>query len=288
MNDFSILAPAKINLYLDVLDKRPDGYHNIKTVMQTISIYDEISLSVFCSEKYDNEIEISSNDSSILWDSSNLVYKSASAYLKSADIHNKKLFFYVKKEIPICAGMAGGSADAAGVLLLLNEAFSQFSETELCKIGATLGADIPFCITKGTCLCEGIGEKITKLRSLENVNIVCALGDEPKVSTPYAYSMLDKLDINPDSDGNAEKMMLAITNSDINGIASLLYNKFEAVATSDVDKIKSILTASGAIGTIMSGSGPSVFGIFNTKVDAEKAFLALKNAKFKAFLCKTV
>lgn len=290
MKNLSILAPAKINLYLDVLNKREDGYHNIKSIMQSISLYDKVSLSVFESDFFENEIEISSNDTSVAWDESNLVYKGASLFIKSADIHNKKLVFFVEKNIPVCAGMAGGSADVGAALILLNEAFkSCFSLSELCALGAKIGADVPFCITKGTCICEGIGEKITSLPTLDGAYVVCGIGALQKVSTPYAYKTLDEIFGTDATDANdINEIVNAIKEKNLESVASLLYNKFEAVATSDVDKIKSILISNGALGSLMSGSGPSVFGIFPCEEAALNAFSALKMANFKAFLCKTV
>ncbi|MBQ8163738.1 MAG: 4-(cytidine 5'-diphospho)-2-C-methyl-D-erythritol kinase [Clostridia bacterium] len=287
---FSILSPAKINLYLDVLDKRSDGYHNIETVMQTISIYDKITLTVSEYDSACNEIKIVSNNEDIAWDESNLVYKSAIRFIAKADIKFKKLLFEIEKNIPICAGMAGGSADAAATLKLLNQAFSYpLSEYDLISLSASLGADVPFCIHGGTYLCQGIGEKLTKLPTLKDINLICVMGNEPKLSTVHAYSELDKkYGIYCKKSGDYDKMIDAISKNSISDISSLLYNKFEDVANPEVHKIKAMLLDNGAIGALMSGSGPSVFGIFNSEDEAKKAFSSMKPHFDKIFLCKTV
>ncbi|MBO5212363.1 MAG: 4-(cytidine 5'-diphospho)-2-C-methyl-D-erythritol kinase [Clostridia bacterium] len=286
----SILSPAKINLYLDVLNKRSDGYHNIQSIMQTVSLYDEIFLNVSESTKISNEISIFSDNTAITWDKSNLVYKSAEKFLASANISFKKIVFEVKKSIPICAGMAGGSADAAAVLKLLNHAFNYpLSTNELLSLGATLGADVPFCILGGTYLCEGIGERLTKLPTLKDVYLVCVMGNEPKISTAHAYSEIDKkYGIECTSSNDIDKIINAISAKNISKISSLLFNKFEEVSSPEVYKIKALLLENGALGSLMSGSGPSVFGIFEDEESAKTAFLKICSCFNKVFLCKTV
>jgi len=182
---------AKINLYLDVLNKRDDGYHNIKTVMQSISLCDTVTLEV-TDTKGENEIEILCSNANLKCDSSNLIYKAYTRFFEAAQITGKRCVFSLEKQIPISAGMAGGSSNAATALLLLNEALNYpLSNDKLLKIGGKIGADVPFCLIGGICLCEGIGEIITPLKKLPTIYVVCAI-DSSSISTPSAFAMLDK------------------------------------------------------------------------------------------------
>ena len=284
-------AYGKINLYLDVLNKRTDGYHNIRSVMQSVSLCDKISLEI--TDAYgENEIEILSSNSSLKCDKSNLIYKAWDKFFEFTEIKGKKCVFTLEKNIPMAAGMAGGSSDCACALLLLNEAFDDIlSEAELICLGSKIGADVAFCIKGGTCICEGIGEIITPLNSLKNVLLVSAI-DESSVSTPYAFSLLDeKYGTNCSDSRSIDIIVDGIKSNDIGIVAQNLYNKFESVIIpqiKNVQAIKNIMLNCGAIGTLMSGSGPSVFGIFDTKNAQKSAFDALKNNGIKAFLCETV
>lgn len=287
---YSILAPAKINLYLDVLSKREDGYHEIKSVMQAISIYDEITLDITNSDKI--IIRLNGSEPSLKWDESNLVYKACTLFLNEAKLDGYSFDFYVKKNIPICAGMAGGSTDAAGALLLLNQAFgNRFSIEDLCSLGAKLGADVAFCIRGGTCICEGVGEVLTPLPPLDTMYLVCAI-DSSSISTPRAYSLLDeKYGIIVDESSNFKVFLKSAKNKDIHSICSLLFNKFESVIiplNENIRTIKELLLKNGAIGALMSGSGPSVFGIFETEDAQKNAFFALQREKIRVFLCKSL
>ncbi len=287
----SAIAYGKINLYLDVLSKMENGYHSIESVMQSVSLGDKITLEVFDIDG-ENQIEIKTQCQVIPNDKSNLVYKTASAFLERANIKGKRLIFEIEKNIPISAGMAGGSSDGATAMKLLNEYFSTpFTIEELCGIGAKIGADIPFCLTGGTCICQGIGEKITGLKPLRDVLLVCAI-DNSSVSTPVAFSMLDEKYGEVSAPfGKLKEMKNAIENEDNLAISSLLYNKFEDVIIPkipSISKIKEILKENGAMGTLMSGSGPSVFGIFSNEKSQIKAYNALKNCSIRAFLCKTI
>ena len=284
-------AYAKINLYLDVLDKMENGYHNIKSVMQQVSLCDTLSLEVF-DVNDSNCIEINCNNPEIKCDSSNLIYKATSLFLENANISGKKCVFHLTKSIPISAGMAGGSTDGATALLLLNEWFGfPFSKNELLAMGVRLGADFAFCIEGGTAVCEGIGEKIRKITPLKDVFMVCAI-DNSSVSTPVAFSMLDeRYGTSCTESGNLKNMVDAINTKSLTEIASCLYNKFESVIVEknlNINIIKDTLIRNGAIGALMSGSGPSVFGIFDDEEKQALAFSALKKANINAFLCKTI
>lgn len=284
-------AYGKINLYLDVLNKREDGYHNVRSVMQSVSLCDKLTLEI-TDIQGGNEISIISSDTSLKCDKSNLIFKAWDKFFEVTKIKGKKCAFTLEKNIPMAAGMAGGSSDCACALLLLNEVFGYpFSEGDLIKLGSKIGADVAFCIKGGTCICEGIGEIITPLNSFKDVLLVSAI-DESSVSTPYAFSLLDeKYGTDCSDSGDICRVIDGIKSSDTKMVTEGLYNKFENVIIpkiENVQKIKDIMVNNGAIGALMSGSGPSVFGIFNTEKTQKIAFDALKNNGIKAFLCKTV
>ena len=284
-------AYGKINLYLDVLNKREDGYHNVRSVMQSVSLCDKLTLEI-TDIQGDNKISIISSDTSLKCDKSILIYKAWDKFFEATKIRGKKCAFTLEKNIPMAAGMAGGSSDCACALLLLNEAFGYpFSEGDLIKLGSKIGADVAFCIKGGTCICEGIGEIITPLNSFKDVLLVSAI-DESSVSTPYAFSLLDeKYGTDCSDSGDICRVIDGIKSSDTKMVTEGLYNKFENVIIpkiENVQKIKDIMVNNGAIGALMSGSGPSVFGIFDTEKTQKIAFDALKNNGIKAFLCKTV
>lgn len=283
-------APGKINFYLDVLNKRDDGYHNIKSVMQSVSLCDTVYLEANESEEL--SIEITCSVPEIKCDKSNLVYKCAMVFFQKCAITCGCFKFHIEKNIPIAAGMAGGSADGAAAISLLNEAYGNpLSIEEMCALGATIGADIPFCIMKGTCICEGIGEKITRLPDFSGIDIVCAI-DSSSVSTPRAFSLLDaKYGTDCTDSADISGLSNALKNADITEISSHLFNKFESVIipeNENVALIKSLLLENGAASSLMSGSGPSVFGIFFNENDAEKAKNALLGKNIRAYRCKTM
>ena len=287
---YTILAPAKINLYLDVLSKREDGYHEIESVMQSVSLCDKISIDI--SKSSELKISIDGTSDAIAWDEKNLAYKACKLFVSEAKITNSKIDIFVEKNIPISAGMAGGSTDAGGVLMLLNKAFGEpFSSEKLCELGARLGADVPFCIAGGTYLCKGVGEVLLPLTPFKDKLLVCAI-DSSSVSTPVAYGMLDKkygTDATSSSDINA--FLAYVKNDDLKGVSSSLFNKFESVIIPEnpsILKIKDLLLENGALGALMSGSGPSVFGLFGNETDQKRAFDALQKEKIQAFLCKTL
>ena len=284
-------AYGKINLYLDVLDKRQDGYHNVKSVMQSVSLCDKITLEI-TDTNGENEVDIISSDIRLKCDKSNLIYKAWNKFFEETKISGKKCVFTLEKNIPMAAGMAGGSSDCASALSLLNEAFDNpLSYEDLIVLGSKIGADVAFCINGGTCICEGIGEKITPLKSFKNALLVCAI-DDSSVSTPYAFSLLDeKYGVNCKDSGNIENIIGFINDGKMEDVCSCLYNKFESVIIpkiENVQKIKDMMISNGALGALMSGSGPSVFGIFNDEKSQISAFNVLKNNGINAFLCKTV
>jgi len=283
-------AYGKINLYLDVLNKRADGYHNIRSVMQTVSLCDTVSLTLLKSDSM--QISVECSDKSIKCDKSNLVYKAAEAFFKKNGTECMNYSFYIEKCIPVSAGMAGGSSDAAAALLLLNEASGfPFTNEELCNIGVQIGADVPFCIIGGTCICEGIGEKLTLLPTFSDFYLVSAIGSS-SVSTPAAFSLLDdKFGTECKDSSCIEEIIRFIEHRDFDGVCSSLYNKFEKVildTNPDAKKIKDLLLCYGAKAALMSGSGPSVYAFFEDKKKAEYAAEKLKSDNIRANVCKTI
>ena len=266
-NELSLRAYGKINLGLDVLRKREDGYHEVKMIMQTVSLYDQIRLR---REKKPG-IRIRTNLPYLPTGEGNLVYKAAELLMKEAGIPDG-LFIDLYKKIPVAAGMAGGSSDAAAVLVGVNRLFGlQLSKKQLEERGVTLGADIPYCIMRGTALSEGIGEKLTRLASMPDCHIL--LAKPPiSVSTKFVYSNLKaaELSYHPDIDG----MVQALADQDLPGVLARMGNVLETVtipAHPQIGIIKERMLEAGAKQALMSGSGPTVFGIFSEKEQAERA-----------------
>lgn len=263
-------ANAKINLALDVLGRRSNGYHDVKMIMQSIDLYDEIELIPNSEER----IIINCDNNELECNESNLIYRAAKAIMEKANASDG-VTVILKKNIPIAAGMAGGSTDAAATLVGLNKLFGYgFSDTELKEIGVMLGADIPFCIEGGTCLSEGIGEILTSITPAPDCYLVIAKPDI-SVSTRYVYEnlTLNENTVHPDVDG----MIEGIRAGSITDVTDRLANLLETV-TADaypvIDTLKQIMIENGALNSLMSGSGPTVFGIFDDMLKAEKALAA--------------
>lgn len=260
-------AYGKINLGLDVLRRRPDGYHDVKMIMQMVSIYDELTFQ----KTEGSEIRISTNKAELPLDENNLIYKAAKLILNRLN-SSQGLSIVLEKNIPIAAGMAGGSTDAAATLLGLNELLEgNIPMEELFSMGLKIGADVPYCILKGTALSEGIGEVLTPLPAPPSCSLLIGKPDI-SVSTKYVYENLhaDKLKSHPDIDG----MKQAIKQQDLEGITSRMENVLETVTIQKypvIGEIKKVMLESGAVNALMSGSGPTVFGIFVSKQQAEEA-----------------
>lgn len=268
-------AYAKINLFLEVADKRHDGYHDIDSVMQSVTLSDTVTVSVSDGEG----IFLTCDSKDIPTDGANIAYRAIEAYNSRYGI-SCRTECSIEKRIPVSAGLAGGSTDAAAVLLALDSIHKQATSTdELCEIGKTLGADVPFCIRGGIARTRGIGEDISFCPKLPRCAIVIAIGDE-RVSTKEAYEKIDAL---PDRIPNsADSVIDAISAGDIDLVCSRMFNVFERVSGHSSD-IKRIMTENGAVGTMMSGSGPSVFGIFYRTEDAERACAQLTEKGYRAF-----
>lgn len=272
MNSISLKSRAKINLSIDVIGKREDGYHIVEMIMQTIDLYDDIKLK----ELEEDNIIIKSECSYIPLNEDNIVYKAAKLIKEKMDI-KKGIEIFIKKNIPVAAGMAGGSSNAAAVLVGLNELWELgLSKDELRDLGLKLGADVPFCIEGGTALAEGIGEKLTYIKGInKDVNILVCKPDI-FVSTKEVYQSLDikNIEKRPDNKLLIEKLK----NDDIVSVSNNMVNVLEEVTSkkySDIKVIENIIDKNGAMGTMMSGSGPTVFGFFDNEEKARRARVEL-------------
>lgn len=265
-------AKAKINLFLDVIGRRQDGYHLLKMVMQDIAVYDAVEIS-----DVEDGIILTGSTDAIPWDHSNLAYRAAEMFRRHFNI-NKGVRIHIDKCIPIAAGLAGGSADAAAVLRGLNKLW-QVGATlqELKDIALGLGADVPYCVEGGTALAEGIGEHIVPLpAAIQGGWLVLAVPPIP-VSTASVYRQWDELPVKPHAP--IEPLIEAIDKSDLVAMGKHLFNALEAVTAVQlpiIGDIKGIMERCGSLGSCMSGSGPSVFGIFEYKDEAEAAADRLK------------
>lgn len=276
MAEIKIKAAAKINLTLDIIGKRADGYHDIRTIMQSIGLFDTVTLT----QNSSKEITVSCNHPDVPCDERNIVYKCAAAFYKRLGDKCGGLHIHIEKNIPTQAGLAGGSADGAAVVVGLNELSGRpFSSEELEEIGGTVGADIPFCIRGGTVLCEGIGTALTTLENIPECYFVLV---KPPVgiSTAQAYNAVDSRKVTPET---ATDKMLDVLN-DVEKTGRFLRNDFEdTLNISELLAIKKELANfEGCKGACMSGSGSTVFGIFT---DREKAAVCAESFKDR---CKEV
>ena len=277
MNSITLKSRAKINLSIDVLGKRQDGYHLVEMIMQTIDLYDLIEIN----EKDNDQITIKSTSDEIPLDCNNLVYKAANLIKKTFNI-NKGVEIHIKKNIPVAAGMAGGSSNAAAVLVGLNKLWNlNLSNQQLEKIGLKLGADVPFCINGGAVLASGIGEELTPIKGL--TKDVCILVCKPDlfVSTKEVYECIDSKDI--DKRPNNKFLIECLKNEDTRQLAENMFNVLEGVTMDKhpvIQQIKDIMTNNRALGAMMSGSGPTVFGLYENREDAVKC-KAILEKQFK-------
>ena len=265
----SLKAYGKINLGLDVLRRRDDGYHEVRMIMQTVGIYDRIDLIY----KETPGITVETNLYYLPDNENNLVYKAAKLLMD--EIHVQKgVHIRLRKYIPVAAGMAGGSSDAAAVLFGVNKMFSLGLTTEqLMDRGVKIGADVPYCVMRGTALSEGIGEILTPLPVPPQCQVLIA---KPgiSVSTKFVYENLHANELRPEQHPDIDGMMEAIKQKDLYGIADRFGNVLENVtipAYPVIQEIKDLMLEQGAIGALMSGSGPTVFGLFTNPKAAAKA-----------------
>lgn len=294
-----IQANAKINLTLDILGKRPDGYHDLVMIMQSVGLHDVVTVSLNDSGRISVKSEIGLHDGKVksisalpVDDESNIAYKAAKAFFDYAAIEGQGVSIGIEKNIPMEAGMAGGSADGAAVIVALNRLCGTgYSDAQLWEIGVKVGADIPFCITGGTMLSEGKGEILSPLPQLADFAappVILLCKPEVGVSTGKAYGAVDGCDpsqiVRPDTEG----MKRALAAQDSKRLAACLGNVFEQVLQiAECEHIKEIMREQGgALGACMTGSGTTVFGIFDDEDKAASCAALLKKEYAKVYLTR--
>jgi 4-diphosphocytidyl-2-C-methyl-D-erythritol kinase len=278
-------AVAKINLTLDVLDKRQDGYHDIKSIMQTVSIRDDIQLDIGTGKEW----ELICDAEGIPTDEKNLAWKAAKVFLETVNKDPDGLTIHITKRIPTEAGLAGGSADAAAVLRALNRHYdSPLSIYALAELGASVGSDVPFCVLCGTAIAEGRGERLQKLPDMPDCCIVICK-PEFSSSTPELYKKIDNTVIGKRPDHKAVEN--ALYQGDLAAVAANVYNVFDPIVTADhleLNYIKSIFNSYGSIGQQMTGSGSAVYAIVENFEYAAVICSMLKDHYPQVFICKPV
>ena len=281
-----IQAFAKLNLTLDILGKREDGYHDLRMVMQSITLADTLTLE----ENRGEGLRVSANLRFLPTGEKNLAAAAALRFWEALGREPEDLDIRIEKRIPVCAGMAGGSSDAAAVLRALNQrAGEPFSPKELARLGERVGSDVPYCVLGGTALAEGRGEVLTPLPPLPRCWVVACKPDFP-ISTPELFAQADRVKLRrrPDTAG----LVAALEAGDLGGVARRMYNVFEDVLPARlytrVAEIKNVLIQCGALGANMSGSGPTAFGLFDRLEAAQEARACLAQRYRDTFLCETV
>lgn len=267
MDTIRLKARAKINLGLDVVRRREDGYHEVKMVMQMLRLYDQIDIE----KTQELGILVRSNLSFLPTDERNIAYKAAKVMIDQFGLE-QGVIIRIEKHIPVAAGMAGGSTDCAAVLYGMNKLFGlRLNQKKLRELGVKLGADVPYCLMRQTALSEGIGEILTPISPLQDCPILIA---KPSVSVStrhvYEHLKLDEQTMHPDIDG----IVTALADGDLYGVTDRMANVLETVTVPEhpvIDEIKKQMMASGAVNALMSGSGPTVFGIFDDEEKAKKA-----------------
>ncbi len=290
MKKITLDANAKINLYLDVTSKRDDGYHNIESVMQSLTLSDKVSVTLSDSEKI-KSIKQHFINSDLPCDETNLCYKAAKAYLDSFGIDEYNIEITVEKNIPEAAGLAGGSADAAAVIRALDTLYNKnSSDARLCEIGLKVGSDVAFCIVGGTCKVTGRGENVEKIRPMPDMWVLVSKSANESVSTKEAYRRIDSKENPSLAQITFSEYVNALEAGNIEIITNGTYNIFQSVMKDllcDTYKIIESMKKDGALCSMMSGSGPSVFGLFDDYELAKSARHNLKSEYF-AELCKPV
>lgn len=282
----TVEAPAKLNLTLDVLGRRDDGFHDLRMVMQSVALADVLTLKVGTGRG----LEMRTNLSFLPNNEKNLAAAAALVFQEKSGRDAGGLSVAIEKKIPVCAGMGGGSSDAAAVLRALNEALGGgYTPLELARLGERVGSDVPYCVLGGTVLAEGKGEVLTPLRPLPPCHVVVC---KPafSISTPELFRAVDgvRLRCRPDTAG----VLAALEAGDLGGVARRMYNVFEDVlpgrAATEVRQIKNALVQHGALGANMSGTGPTVFGLFDNADRARSAWEELRTGYRAAYLTETL
>ncbi len=280
--ELTIKCPAKVNLSLDVVNRREDGYHNLEMIMHTIKLYD--TLSITCEESSSCQISISSNLHYVPNDERNLCFKAARLFFDETGL-NAKVHIDAKKKIPVGAGLGGGSSDAAGTLTALNKIFGfPIEEDRLITLSKSIGADVPFFIRGGCMLAKGIGEVLSPLPLLKDVTFLIAKPDFG-ISTPWVYKnlVLSSSTHHPDT----QSVIEAIKENNIEKLAKSAGNVLETVTSEkypDIEKYKSIMKRCGAVYSLMSGSGSAVFGVFSDSEKAKTAYTKFKGIAKQVYI----
>ncbi|WP_370751747.1 4-(cytidine 5'-diphospho)-2-C-methyl-D-erythritol kinase [Eubacterium sp.] len=286
MDKIELKAYGKINIGLDVIRKREDGYHDLDMIMQTVGVYDDVIISrEDGTQTY--EIEVSTDADILPNDKGNLAFMAAKVLMEAYDIKSK-VKIHINKRIPIAGGMAGGSADCAAVLRGVNQLFQLgLTDEQLQEYGVKLGADVPYCIVGGTKRAQGIGEILTDLPTPPKCYVIIAKPDA-FVSTKFVYSHIRPAQIenHPDIDGIIE----SIKAGDLYGMCEKIANVMEDVTIPEypiIQKVKDILKSNGAVNALMSGSGPTVFGIYDDEEKAKQSMDVLSGKEFVSQLYLT-
>lgn len=281
MKTLEVKAHAKINLTLDITGRLENGYHTVCMVMQSVDLHDDVRIT----RNTSGRITLSCNRPYVPRDARNLAVRAAGLFYEESGLPCEGLHIDLLKRIPVAAGLAGGSTDAAAVLRAMNTLYgTNFTCDRLCTMGLRLGADVPYCLRGGTMLAEGIGEVLTQLPSAPQCWAV--LCKPPfSVSTASVYAQMDsaELTVRPDTNG----MLAALAAGDYAGVCHRLYNVMEAVTAdrhAEIGHIKDVLLSHGADGAVMSGSGPTTYGLFSDRDQAEQAYRMLKKEFFDTHL----
>lgn len=278
----TVKAPAKINLTLDIVGKRPDGYHDVAMVMQTVSLYDTVTVDAADGEGDSIAVTCPAYPD-VPCDERNIVCKAARAFYRHTEVTPKPLTIHVDKIIPTQAGLAGGSSDGAAVVLALNQLYeTRLGMDEMAEICARFGSDVPFCLLGGTMLATGTGTTLKKLIAMPKCHIVICKPDI-SVSTAEAYAKCDARP--PKGFLYTDELIKRLCSHDIRGLSSCLYNEFEQVMSLDeINEIKRVMLNEKALGALMSGSGSAVYAIFNNEKKAQNCVNVLKKKYDKVFL----
>ncbi len=283
MDEIILKAPAKINLTLDIEEKMDNGYHLLKMIMQTVDLYDFIKIK----KTNTGKIEVLCDNANVPTDKSNIVHKACEEFFDDLEITCEGISIEIEKHIPMQAGLAGGSADAAAVIHGLNKLYdTNLDENDLCRIGVSVGADVPFALVGGTVFVTGIGETIQPISNLPECYFVIAKPAE-NVSTKEAFEKFDEVGstLTPDS----ETMIAAIASGNLEEIGEYFCNVFEeSVALPSVFKIKEIMRENDCLGCSMTGSGSAVYGMFENKLKAKKCKAELKELYEDVFITQPV
>ncbi len=306
MHSYTLIAPAKINLYLEIIGDRPDGYHELAMILQSIDLADQIDVHSISTDT----IRVHCNHPQVPTDKSNLAYRAAELMATQFPDTFAKfggVEITITKRIPVAAGLAGGSTNAAAVLVGINLLWKLgLTQSELEELGATLGSDVPFCVAGGTAIATGRGEQLSPLPSLNHIYIVLAKYKSLEVSTPWAYKTyrasfgnsyvrdIDNLAVRATSVHSGE-MVKAILHQDVKEIAEKLHNDLEKVvlpAHPQVLQLREAFASAGVLGTMMSGSGPTVFALCESQQHAEQVKLhvktAISNEDLELFVARTI